>query len=99
MEKNEIEIQVEATLDRLKNVKTAPNPPFLYEKVIGSVRKHQSTEFLRPALAFRFAVVCVILIGMNIFTYSHLGKTEKVLNEVALEKFASGYFSSDVFNY
>jgi len=99
MEKKEIEIQVEATLDRLENIKTAPNPPFLYEKITERLKERQRIEKLRPALAIRFAVACAIFISINILTYSHMGKNEKVLNKVALEKFALGYFSSDVFNY
>lgn len=99
MEKNGIEEQVQLTLDRLQNIRVEPTPPFLYEKVMEKLARKRNAESLRPFPALPLAFTCLIFIGINLLTYSHLVRIERIRNEIALEKLASGYFSSDVFGY
>ncbi|HTY08909.1 MAG TPA: hypothetical protein VMF29_07070 [Candidatus Edwardsbacteria bacterium] len=86
--------QVEKTLSSLDGLQRAPANPFLYQKIRQRMDGRRAAERVNPALAWRLAAACLLLLGLNVLSLVRYHKVETVSSENPVQQLYSEYISN-----
>jgi hypothetical protein len=94
MNKMKINEQIDKTLSSLDGLQRAKANPFLYQKIRHRLDTRRSGNRIAPALAWRLAAACLLLLGINVLTWVRFHKVEKASTQNPVQQIYSEYISN-----
>jgi hypothetical protein len=90
--KPNFEHNVNKTLQSLDGIERAESNPFLYSKIMNRMQSQKKEYVYQGKVVFRFALLVVVLAGINFYTIYQ--KEKSVKEKIISEAFASEYFNN-----
>jgi hypothetical protein len=94
MNKMKIDEQIDKTLSSLDGMQRAQANPFLYQRIRQRLDTARSGTRIAPALAWRLAAACLLLLGLNVISLVRYHRVETASNENPVQQLYSEYISN-----
>ncbi len=94
MNKMKIDEQIDQTLNSLDGLQRAQANPFLYQRIRQRLSTVHPNNRMTPALAWRLAVACLLLLGLNVISWARFYKVEMVSTESPVQQLYSEYINN-----
>jgi hypothetical protein len=94
MNKMKIDEQIDKTLSSLDGLQREPANPFLYQKIQRRLSTVRPNSQISPALAWRLAAACLLLLGLNVLSLVRFHRVETASSENPVQQLYSEYISN-----